>query len=315
MQLIIPFAASHSFSTAGDLDSMHWPHLQVLLGLVRPQQQWQDDPAPPYYMPHEQALARALGWTTDQASLPWAALHATRQGLASGQAWAWMTPCHWQVGMDQVVMSNPQGLSLTDAQSIELMQALAPLLRDDGLHLHWHDRLHWLLEGNVLHDLATASLDRVIGQNVKHWLPRGPAARTLARLQSEMQMLLYHHPVNEAREQLGQAPVNAFWLHGAGRLQMPAPPPVTHAQMPMLLRESALRGDLKAWRQAWQDVDAGPVAALLDHVQRTGEGTLILCSETRAHSLVAHRAGWLDRLQRKWRPPSVIGHLQELTLP
>jgi len=37
-------------------------------------------------------------------------------------------------------------------------------------------------------------------------------------LMNEMQMLLHEHPVNEAREARGEAPVNGIWLWGAGRL-------------------------------------------------------------------------------------------------
>ncbi|MFM1764286.1 MAG: hypothetical protein RIU71_49, partial [Pseudomonadota bacterium] len=38
-------------------------------------------------------------------------------------------------------------------------------------------------------------------------------ARTLQRLQSEMQMLLYQHPVNDLRSQHGRWAVNSFWVH------------------------------------------------------------------------------------------------------
>jgi hypothetical protein len=34
----------------------------------------------------------------------------------------------------------------------------------------------------------------------------------LQRLQSEMQMLLYNHPVNNARDARRQISVNSFWL-------------------------------------------------------------------------------------------------------
>ena len=35
-------------------------------------------------------------------------------------------------------------------------------------------------------------------------------------------MLLHDHPVNEAREQRGEPPINAVWLWGGGRLERPA---------------------------------------------------------------------------------------------
>jgi hypothetical protein len=315
MLLIIPYAASHSFAATDDGDTLPRPRLQKLLDLMQPDRQWQEDPQTSLCMPHERAMADVLGWDAQSQALPWAALQVARQGADTTQAWAWMTPCHWQVGMDQVLMPDPHALALTEAQSKALMHAVSPLLHEDGLQLHWHDSHHWLLEGELLDGLACASLDRVCGHNVKHWLPQGPGARTLARLQSEIQMLLYHHPVNETREHQGQAPVNAFWLHGAGRLENRSSANRVAARMPMELRDSALRGDLRAWRMAWQDMDAGPVAALLEHVQRSAQGTLILCSESRAQRFVARQAGGFERLLRKLRPTPLARHLQALTLP
>ena len=43
-------------------------------------------------------------------------------------------------------------------------------------------------------------------------------ARTLRRLQQEMQMLLYTHAVNEERARGGLLPVNSFWASGTGAL-------------------------------------------------------------------------------------------------
>ena len=47
--------------------------------------------------------------------------------------------------------------------------------------------------------VVTPSLDRVIGANVKPWVTDGHLPAALRRLQSEMQMLLYNHPVNDVR--------------------------------------------------------------------------------------------------------------------
>jgi hypothetical protein len=151
-------------------------------------------------LPHERLHAQALGWPAAADTLPWAAWHRAQQGLASPEPQAWMTPCHWQIGMDQVVMADPEHLRLSDDESQQLLRAMQPFLLEDGLQVSWHSALLWHVQGDLLADLPTASLDRVIGQNVQHWMPEHPAARPLQRLQSEMQMLLYNHPVNDARD-------------------------------------------------------------------------------------------------------------------
>jgi hypothetical protein len=224
-----------------------------------------------------------------------------------------MTPCHWQVGMDQVVMADPDHLHLSDEESQSLLQAMQPFLQEDGLQVTWHSALLWHAQGAMLADLPTPSLDRVIGQNVKDWLPDHPAARPLQRLQSEMQMLLYNHPVNDARDGRRQYTVNAFWLHGAGMLPVTgpvsAPPSVT---VSTTLRSAALHGQSLAWQQAWQQLDVSAVADLLQHVKTTGQGTLSLCSEHTAHTYTAGPEAWHQRITRLFNKPSPAAALQAL---
>jgi hypothetical protein len=186
-------------------------------------------------------------------------------------------------------------------------------LQEDGLQVTWHSALLWHAQGAMLANLPTPSLDRVIGQNVKDWLPDHPAARPLQRLQSEMQMLLYNHPVNDARDARKQYTVNAFWLHGAGTLPITGPvsaPP--SATVSTALRSAALHGQAQAWQQAWQQLEASAVADLLQHVKTTGQGTLSLCSEHTAHTYMAGPAAWHQRITRLFNKPSPAAALQAL---
>ena len=315
MHLIIPFAASHTLIGPEVWAGLQLPHLQALLTLLQRQQVLQDSEATPLHLPHERLQVQALGWAPDAACLPWAAWHQAQQGQASAEPQAWMTPCHWQVGMDQVVMADPAHLRLSDEESQQLLQAMQPFLQEDGLQVTWHSALLWHAQGPLLADLPTASLDRVIGQNVKDWMPQHPAARPLQRLQSEMQMLLYNHPVNDARDARRQHTVNAFWLHGAGTL--PAATPCATAvsaavTVPDVLRAGALHGDVQAWRQAWQQLDATAVADLLEHVKATGQGQLSLCSEHAAHSYNAAPVAWHQKITRLFNKPSPAAALQAL---
>jgi hypothetical protein len=322
MHLIIPYAASrHLSEPAAWAENLALPNLQGLLSLLQRQQVLQDGDETPLHLPHERLQAQVLGWPSDTKALPWAAWQQAQQGQASGEPQAWMTPCHWQVGMDQVVMSNPAHLHLSDEESQQLLQAMQPFLQEDGLHVTWHSALHWHARGALLSDLPTASLDRVIGQNVKDWMPSSPAARPLQRLQSEMQMLLYNHPVNDARDARRQHSVNAFWLHGAGTLQAVIPSSSASIAAPHMtasvnvsdaLRLSALDGNLQTWRQAWQQLDATAVADLLQHLQATGQGTLSLCSEHTAHTYIAAPAAWHQKITRLFNQPSPAAALQAL---
>jgi hypothetical protein len=313
MNLIIPYAASQALNGSEIWAGLQLPNLQALLSLMQRQHVLQDPEKAPLHLPHERLHAQALGWPTAATALPWAAWHQTQQGHPRHASQAWMTPCHWQVGMDQVVMADPEHLRLSDPESQQLLQAMQPFLQEDGLQVTWHSALLWHAQGSMLADLPTASLDRVIGQNVKDWMPDHPAARPLQRLQSEMQMLLYNHPVNDARDARRQHTVNAFWLHGAGTLPatgpVSAPPSVT---VSTALRSAALHGQAQAWQQAWQQLDAMAVADLLQHVKTTGQGTLNLCSEHTAHTYMAGPAAWHQRITRLFNKPSPAAALQAL---
>ena len=311
MHLIIPYAASHALAGPEALADLQLPHLQTLLAVLQRQPVQQDSEDTPLHMPHERLHAQALGWNDGLAALPWAAWQTAQTGTTPQ---AWMTPCHWQIGMDQVVMLDPASLFLSDDESQQLLQAMQPFLQEDGLQVTWHSALKWHVQGALLTDLACASLDRVIGQNIKRWIPESPAARPLQRLQSEMQMLLYNHPVNNARDARRQISVNSFWLHGAGTLPTAAAP-ARRVQLPEALRHSALRGDVQAWRQAWQGLDATAVADLLTHFKATGQATLSLCSEHAAQTYEAAPAVWHQRITRLFNKTTPAAALAALITP
>lgn len=311
MHLIIPYAASHAFSGPEALAGLQLPHLQTLLAVLQRQPLQPDSNETPLHMPHERVHAQALGWSAALNALPWAAWQTAQTGTIPQ---AWMTPCHWQIGMDQVVMLDPASLFLSDDESQQLLQAMQPFLQEDGLQATWHSALQWHVQGELLADLACASLDRVIGQNIKPWMPDSPAARPLQRLQSEMQMLLYNHPVNNARDARRQISVNSFWLHGAGTLRDMPRADELRIDVTDALRHSALRGDVQAWRQAWQTLDATAMADLLNHYQATGQATLSLCSEHAAQTYEAAPVAWHQRITRLFNKTTPAATLAALTL-
>ncbi|MFY1004846.1 hypothetical protein ACNF5F_25790, partial [Escherichia coli] len=80
-----------------------------------------------------------------------------------------------------------------------------------------------------------------------------PQARSVRRLQSEVQMLLHTHPVNGTREAEGAPPVNSFWLSGCGPHQSDASADV---MLDDRLAAPALAEDWSAWTAAWRALDA-----------------------------------------------------------
>jgi len=66
--------------------------------------------------------------------------------------------------------------------------------------------------------LATHPLEFARGRSLRAGLPQGPDARKWSRWQTEIQMLLFEHPVNVAREHQGKLPANSVWFEGGGVL-------------------------------------------------------------------------------------------------
>lgn len=310
MHLIIPYAAWAGVPQDA-LKSLDLPHLRQWLGQAQCILRDEDSEQPSPHMPHERAQARALGWPTS-GPLPWAAL--AHPNNTSPQAW--VTPCHWQIGMDQVVMLEPSVLNLSDEESRQLLQAMQVFLKEDGLEVAWHSASLWHASGEIFRNLQAASLDRVIGANTKSWITDGHLPASLRRLQSEMQMLLYNHPVNDARMAQGQFTVNSFWVHGAGALPadhaVPASPGV---QVIDDLRGPAMQGDWPAWQTAWQRIDAEQLAPHLASNTHPLDLQLSLCSESAAHTYQRSNTSWLQRIGAALRRPDTSLALQALIAP
>jgi hypothetical protein len=238
--------------------------------------------------PHERAWAQTIGWPVQDGALPWAARVAAELGLPSGD-WAFVSLCNWHVSNGQVTLGDPAHLQLDDATDATLFDAMHGFFAEDGIALHPYQPGQWLAQSPLFANLPTASLDRVIGCNIDPWLVGShteaetdtltPAAKLLRRLQNEMQMLLYTHPVNDARS----LTVNSFWLHGTGALPVSRPATRPEPARVHTLRQSALQRDLIGWLDAWQHVDAHVIAPLLARVAAGEPQRLVLCGEQAFH--------------------------------
>ncbi|AEG94317.1 hypothetical protein [Ramlibacter tataouinensis] len=311
--LLIPFAASRDQGCRQVLGALRLPALQRLLARLEGSEPDTGDEHT-LTMPHERALARACGLFAGDGQVPWAAWQLAQAGQdPGGDAWAWLTPCHWQVGRDRIVMEPPPLLQLDAADSQALLDAMQPYFEQDGITLSYEAPTLWRARGEPLRHLPCASLDRVTGRTVDDWLPRTAEARTIRRLQQEMQMLLYTHEINEARLRGGLRPVNSFWVSGAGALPpgtSAAPPPGLH--ITHYLRDAALRGDWAAWAAAWQQLDQGEVARQLQRLDEGEPVRLTLCGERSARTWRPGAAGWWRRVSSAWRPQPLSPILEQL---
>ena len=306
VRLIVPYAHCSAEGAQQALGPRELPNLYQLSRLLSPGTRHapsEDSPT----LPHEWALAQAMGLpegsSLDAAPTPWAAWAALQWlGPATMEhAWSWITPCHWQVGSSHIAMSDPQALGLGEAESRALLDILAPFFKDDGIELHYQSPERWLACGEVFRKLHAPSLDRVIGRSIDAWMPQGPSANLLRRLQTETQMLLYTHAFSEARQAQGAPSINSFWISGCGALPQGWQAPQAAPQVLDDLRRPALAGDWNAWTDAWRQLDAGPMAQCLRIASQGIPIELTLCGELALQSWHGPRNGLLSRLAARWQ--------------
>jgi hypothetical protein len=143
-------------------------------------------------------------------------------------------------------------------------------------------------------------------------MPRSPQAAPLRRLQNEMQMLLYTHPVNDARAARGVPPVNSFWLSGTGALTTVRTPATTDPKVADHLRAPALNEDWPAWMQAWHALDATECADLLRTLDQGHPIQLTLCGEASAQTFVSQPQALLKRFMNLFGTQPAYHMLEKL---
>jgi len=125
--------------------------------------------------------------------------------------------------------ADPVNLSLTGDQLIlrpiatldadEAAQLCASLNRhfaDYRLHFMAPQPQHWYLRLGCAPGITTHFLAQAAGKDIHALLPHGADALRWHKLLNEIQMLLFEHPVNQAREARGEWLINSVWPWGGG---------------------------------------------------------------------------------------------------
>lgn len=141
-------------------------------------------------------------------------------GDAAGAAWLRADPVWLRPDINGVrLLAHGDALALSRGDCDELLPALRPLFGDAGFMLdaphpaRWYLRLPKDTKVPVFSDPGDA-----LGEDVFDHLDTSPEGRRWRALASEAQVTLHNHPLNARRASRGQAPVNALWFWGGGRL-------------------------------------------------------------------------------------------------
>ncbi len=157
----------------------------------------------------EQALCAAFGMEV-QGDLPIAAVSAKFDDLPIGN-YLRADPVHLRLQRDQMLLSQAE---LTAEEASQFCASLNEYFAGQGMTFHVPHPLRWYVELAQLPEMQTRALSEVIGSNVRGALPQGTDAPRWHQLFNEIQMLLFAHPLNEARESRGESPINSLWFWG-----------------------------------------------------------------------------------------------------
>lgn len=260
-------------------------------------------------------------------------------GLEPGSNyWLRADPVYLHLGRDQLVLQA--GLELAMDEAEQLCSSLNRHFAGTGMLFLAPQPQRWYLQLDSDPELTTQPLSRVAGKDVHKYLPGGKDALHWHGVLNEIQMLLFEHQVNLAREDAGQLPVNSIWLWGGGQssgqlagryrrvmgdsdlaaafayaASIPYGPfhqdavrEIEEGEQVLIAVESLHRatqsGDIHAWRDLLLNLELNIAAPLLQALQtgKVGRVTLDILQEGAAQRFVINRKD----LWKLWRLPASL---------
>jgi hypothetical protein len=248
-------------------------------------------------------------------ALPQLALAATlaqQAGLDTrGRHWLIADPVNLRVDRDRALLGDVGIMNLAQAEADLLIASLNQLFAEDGFVFHAPTPARWFISLPQASEATFTPLPDVIGEDINHHLPAGANGMRWSRYLNEMQMLLYTHAANDARELRGDTPVNSVWLWGEQGADSPAQQafaPCLHSDNPLYQALATASG---------MAVEAVPYQ--FSGVQ--GDTLYMVLDPLEAAAQFRDAWGWreaLKRLEQDWFAPMLAalkaGQLKELVL-
>ncbi|MCQ4145127.1 hypothetical protein [Vogesella sp. AC12] len=274
------------------------PALSTLLG----RGQWRSEP-----LSASEMLCRTFG--LPQPALAANLAHAA--GLPPAVSWLIADPVNLRVDRDRALLGDIGIMNLSQDEAAALLASLNAFFAEDGLVFHAPTPARWFVALPQASGAEFSALPDVVGEDINHHLPKGANGMRWSRFLNELQMLLYTHPVNEAREARGEPTVNSLWFWGEASQPQPLASayPAVHSHDPL-------------WQQLAQQ--AGVVGASPSYAFTLAEGAGdVLLHLDAAEGAAQFRDVWgwregLLQLERDWFAPTLAalqqGRLSEVQL-
>jgi hypothetical protein len=136
--------------------------------------------------------------------------------------WASLELVHLHATRDHIVLLDPEMLQIRPEEEEQLRASVQEVLDHYLLNTVIPTGSSWLFCTNEFNSLKTSSVELAKGRNMDVWMAKDTdkvgVAKKWRQMQNEIQMIWHDHPVNLARDERGELPVNSVWLHGVGSL-------------------------------------------------------------------------------------------------
>ncbi|NOT99637.1 MAG: hypothetical protein HOO97_11170 [Sideroxydans sp.] len=235
---------------------------------------------------------------------PIAAISAVYDGLPQGN-WLRADPVNLRLQRDQLLLSSVLP-SVDEAQ--QFCSSLNEYFAGQGMAFFAPHPQRWYVRLDEPPNIRTTPLPELFGCNVRRDLPTGEDAAHWHKLFNEIQMLLYAHSVNDAREVRGEPTINSVWLWGEGKMEEPLRKDyqsVSSDDELVKMFSSAADIPFLAWDKQWND---SPTLTLPQGERGYFEGNqLLVWTGLRAAIQQGDLAAWRDALQA-----FEIGYVQPL---
>jgi len=139
-------------------------------------------------------------------------------GVSDNHWWICADPVHLQPQGSGLIMRGNELLDLSQDEAERLVAELLEVFGADGWLLEAARPNRWYLRPATPARILTHSVDDLLGQDIRDYLPSGPDAKAWHILLNEAQILLHSSVLNAERERHERPAVNSLWFWGGGAL-------------------------------------------------------------------------------------------------
>jgi hypothetical protein len=207
--------------------------------------------------PFEAIRLQQLGYTPPAGANLGAGLAALYAGVKNPSETVWLAELSAiSVGREGATIAHPASFEVTTNEADALYDAVSGLWADrfiSALPINARQWRIWLDPSASTRSLTPAATAEM---RLSDWWPQEDSLREWRRLLNEIQMVWHEHPVNLARAERGEVPINSLWLFGGAQGWSPT----QLAVKPALQAQAQPPHKIKRQRQTPIEVTSRPPA-------------------------------------------------------